>query len=221
MIKKRSNLSNDTWYVTSAYRMGNELLEYEEVLVIQGTNWTAASNTDPLMLVSDIQRGLNDYDEVVDVIHGFKGGEEVWLNCDADFSCALADIDKGDTIRIEYSREGDVKNVTKCYDYSERKGTAMDASSLNAGFRAGAVYANDKVGSMILCGYTDGSGFDEVFNLSGVTILVYDSTARGGTARLGNIGDIKTYQMTQSTEDCSTMIVHTNWMYPITVVIYN
>lgn len=221
MIKKRSNLANDTSYMTSAYRMGNELLEYEEVLVIQGTNWTAASNTDPLMLVSDIQQGLNDYDEEVDVIHGFKGGEEVWLNCDADFSCAIADIDKGDTIRIEYSREGDVKNATKYYDYSERTGSAMDSTSLNAGFRAGAVYANDKVGNMILCGYTDGSNFDEVFNLSGVTILVYDSEARGGTARLGNIGDIKTYQMTHSTEDCSTMIVHTNWMYPITVVVYN
>ncbi|HIT85414.1 MAG TPA: S-layer homology domain-containing protein [Candidatus Ornithomonoglobus intestinigallinarum] len=221
MVKSRSNLVNDTSYMTSAYRMGSDLLEYEEVLVIHGTNWTAASNTDPLMLVSDIQQGLNDNGEVVEVIHGFKGSEEVWLTCDASFSCDLSGIDAGDTIRVEYSRSGDVIKTTKYYDYSERKGTSIDASSLNAGFRAGAVFANDRVGDMILCGYSDGSEFDEVFNLGGVTILVYDSEVNGGTARTGSLGDIKTYQMTRSTDECSTMVIHTNWMYPVTVVIYN
>lgn len=221
MIKGQQNLVNDTSYMTSAYRVGTELLDYEEVLVIRGANWTAASNTDPLMLVSDIQQGLNDYGDVVEIIHGFKGSEEVWLTCDIDFSCADNGIDSGDTIRIEYSRSGEVINATKYYDYSEQRGTTMDASSLNAGFRAGAVYANDRVGNMILCGYSDGSEFDEVFNLSGVTVLTYDSELNGGTAKVGSLGDIKTYQMTRSTDECSTLVIHTNWMYPITVVVYN
>ena len=221
MIKSRKDLVDDVSYMTSVYRLGTELLDYEEVIVIKGKDWSAASNTDPLLLVSDIQKGLNADEEVVDIIHGYRGAEEVWLTCESGFSCENYGVDTGDTIRVGYSLSGEVADAVKYYDYSERRGTVLNASSLNAALRIGTVYANDKVGNMIFCGYNDGTSFDEVFNLSGVTVLVYDSEAGKNKVRIGTVGDIKTYKMTQSIVGCSTMVIHTNWMNPIAVVVYN
>lgn len=217
MVKSKSNLVNDQWYNASAYRVGSSEKEYEEVVVIRGTNWNAASDTDAMVLIEDIQSTLNNDDETVEMIHGFKNGEEVWLTCESDFSSKTYDIGAGDAVRVSYSNNNYVASVEKVYDYSDPQ-KRID-SNVNANFRVVTAYAAARVGNMLYVGYDSGADVDEVFNLNNIRVLVYDPTQKNQKIIVGDIGDIKTYQMNGN--DCSTIVIHTHWGgNPISVIVY-
>ncbi|MGN0181240.1 MAG: S-layer homology domain-containing protein [Candidatus Ornithomonoglobus sp.] len=218
MIKGKADLINDQSYTTTAYRVGEDDKEYEEAIVIKGRNWAEAPSSSALILVSKIEGGTNHDGSAADVICGFQGVEEVQLTCSSDISLERLDVSKGDAITVEYDRQGDVKSVSKIYDYSNP--TRRLDSSINAAQRVVTAYAHDKIGNVIRCGYSSGADYDEAFNLTNVNIIVYDSSSSRVPVRVGTVGDIKTYKM--KGRDCSTIIVHTSYGgNPISVIVYN
>ena len=217
-MRRKSNLVNDQNYTFDVYRYKTDELDFEDVLVLKDANWAQASEWDASILVERIMETYDaDTDEVVECLVGYQGSSEVTFYTNGEYSFKQNDIKSGDLIRVARDEKGKVESASVSYSY---QGTSRPiGSDENAGYRIATVYANDKIGKVLKAGYESGAAFDEIFNLNGVSILVYEPDSRGAKIRVGTMGDIRTYK--SSGNDCSTVVIQTHYSEPRTVIVYS
>lgn len=214
-IKNRWNLSDDTDYTADIYRYRTEDLDFEEILVMRGIKWSTLSNWDECILVDKIYYALNDDDEAVECLEGYKGATAVTLKADVSYSFKNNGIKSGDLIRVTTNNNGSVDSASVAYSYGSSPQVGDD---YNANFRVAAVHANDKVGNVLRVGYESGADFDEIFNLKDVTILVYDPDKGKERITKGTIADVRTYKT--AGDSCSTVVIQTANMNTRLAVVY-
>ena len=188
-----------------------------------------------VILVSEIAEAIDEDGNAVKCIKGMKLGNEVSVNIPGEVT--VGDIGKGDLIQLRYGINGQVipsytqgeSDIILLYDYSKYKGGLPDksdwpgvtdsvnfyASSTNASYnyyRAALQLSYGKVSekseNCIWWSYKTLGNRDEVFNVSTVPVVVYDSSAREGQQIYkGTINDIDAYETVG--DDCSSIILHT------------
>lgn len=185
--------------------------------------------------ISEIAEAIDEDGNAVKCIKGMKLGNEVSVNIPGEVT--VGDIGKGDLIQLRYGINGQVipsytqgeSDIILLYDYSKYKGGLPDksdwpgvtdsvnfyASSTNASYnyyRAALQLSYGKVSekseNCIWWSYKTLGNRDEVFNVSTVPVVVYDSSAREGQQIYkGTINDIDAYETVG--DDCSSIILHT------------
>lgn len=215
-FKTKKNLVEDKNYATEVYRYRTENLEFEDILVMKDADWHQSYDWEGSILVNKITTTLNSDDEVVECLEGYKGNSYVKAITDGKYSLERNGIKSGDVIKIQCDAYGNIDGANIVYSYGGA--SRPITSDYNASYRIATVYAHDKIGNALKVGYSNGSDFDEVFNLSGTTIMVYDPDEVKEKIRQGSIEDIRTYKTSGS--NCSTVVVQTNYMTPVMVVVY-
>lgn len=215
-VKSKSNLVNDQNYTADVYRYRTDDLDFEDILVMNDVKYSQLNDWDASILVDKINTVYDEEaEEVVERLIGYQGNAEVELYTDGEYSFKKNKIKSGDLIRVERDEKGKVGDASVAYSYQGE--TRPITSDYNAAYRIATVYANDKNGNALKVGYDSGASFDEIFNLDGAPILVYDPN-EGEKIRVGTMGDIKTYK--SSRDNCSTVVVQTNYMNLRMVVVY-
>lgn len=215
-IKNRWNLSDDTDYTADIYRYRTEDLDFEEILVMRGIKWSTLNNWDECILVDKISLVVNDDNEVVECLEGYKGATAVTLKADVSYSFKNNGIKSGDLIRVTTNDNGSVDSASIAYSYGSSSQVVNE--DYNANFRVAATYANDKIGNVLKVGYENGADFDEIFNLKDVTILVYDPDKSQERITKGTIADVRTYKA--AGDACSTVVLQTTNMHTRLAVVY-
>ena len=217
-VRDKNSLVNDQNYTVDVYRYKTDEVDFEDILVIKDVNWSQSSEWDASILVEQITETYDtDTDEIVECLVGYQGNSEVNLYSNGEYSFKQNNIKSGDLIRVARDEKGKVESASVSYSY---QGTSRPiGSDINAGYRIATVYANDKIGEVLKAGYESGASFDEIFNLNGVSILVYEPDRRGARIRVGTMGDIRTYKSLGN--DCSTVVVQTHYSDVRTVIVYS
>ncbi|MGN0179960.1 MAG: S-layer homology domain-containing protein [Monoglobaceae bacterium] len=238
MIKGKSDLINSRYYSAEAYRYKGEALDFEDILVVKDRSLGLPVDSSPCILVDSIGQCLNDDGDTVECVIGYQGGAELEISAATDSLFTEKGVSGGDVIRLIYDKSGNASDVEKLYDYDSGKrpytnsgngisyidaaeGEASLVSQVGAAwantFRMVTVYASNTVNNVLCAGYSSGESADEMFNLSGAAILIYDSEAKE-KIRTGTMADIRTFKT--SGDNCSTVFIHTYATNIKTVVVY-
>ncbi len=214
VVKKMSNMSNDTFYISASYST-KEDVEYEDIVVIQGYNWDAPVASKAGILVTGINKGVNDDDEVVEVLSGYQGSAEIQVTCSEDFSLTAKNVKKGDFLIVSQNSDGEIINATIKYSPSGTVARPSDALTHSSSFVTTG-YVNKVVGNMVNIGHKSGTDYDCRFDFSKGAVLVYD--VEENEVYEGSVNDLISH--TVSGENGSLVLGQFNWLSPIVYVVY-
>lgn len=214
-IKHKSALKHDQAYTADVYRCESSEQEFEDILVIKDESWNSPSNTTATILVSSIDKCVNEDDEQVECLNGYQAHTPVSILTNGEYNFSRDKIKPGDMIRVTYNDKGEAKSAYQVFGY--KSASRPVSTDLNSAFRIAAVYAHDKIGCALKVGYKSGADFDEVFNIANAKILVYQGSEKN-KIRIGTPGDIRTYKTVG--EECSTVVTQTTYGEPVVFVVY-
>lgn len=212
-IKKVSDLQNDAYYSASSYVLDKEKTSAADALVVEGYSWGTQNNWAASILIEDITIGINEDDEAVNYIEGYQGKTAVKLMCTADFDAAAKGYGSGDVVRATTNRRGEVTNLSLYYRPSDELILKSDGS-FNAGIRHVISRVTDRTGGIVKIRYNDTTlqdSYDEIFNLTNIPVLVYDTESKNGEIRVGTYSDIIT---------ASVVVINTNFENIRMAVVY-
>lgn len=202
-VKGKKDLGIDTLYDTETYRVNNKEIDYEEVILIKGAEWYDTRSTVADVLVEEINEKINTDGDIVEELVGYSGANRVEVETDGDYSLFAAGIKKGDIVHINKNYKGCIKSATIKYKYgdSERpKNTALTAA-----YRILKGYASNVIGSTLQIGYDSSSGFDEVFEMKNIPVLIVEND--DDKIRVGTVSDIKPFSVYG--DECSDVYFQT------------
>lgn len=216
-VRGRGNLSNDASYDAESYVIDENDQGFANAVVVHGFNWGEPLYWTVYTLINNIYTTVNADGEVVDCIEGFQGETPVQLVCDSDYS--FQNFKPGDIVAPTRNNDNYISNLSLIYRPGREMNTAGYANTFNAATRVMLVKANDKIGSVVRVGYESGADYDEIFNLSNVPILIFDTKNRNGNyVSKGSCGDIITYKANRS--ECSDLFIQGSYGSINLVVIY-
>ncbi|MDY5230306.1 MAG: S-layer homology domain-containing protein [Eubacteriales bacterium] len=210
------SLSADTYYAnTSSYAL-DEKSAYEEYIVIKGRDWFPNKGTSRGVVVTSLGEALNNEGNVVECIIGYQGSSEVRLICDDSFSPSEAGVKAGDYLTCKTNGKSEITSVNITYSphNHDARPAKVDSQLANGVITTG--YVHDVCSGMVRIGSTDGSVWDSSYNLAIAPIVVYDVAE--DVAQKGSIEDLVSYKT--AGENCSFVLLHSNWGVPIMSVIY-
>ncbi|MBP3360614.1 MAG: S-layer homology domain-containing protein [Clostridia bacterium] len=217
-VKKYTDFSNDTQYNAESYMTENKPGDFADAVLVHGYDWGAGTISTACLLIENITSVFNEEENTaVSCIEGYQGTKAVRLVCDP--SCDVSGYLPGDAVTIKVNNGGQVKDINLVY----RIGMTVDGSNygntFNAPRRILIVRANDRINSLVKVGYESGGSFDEVFDLNGAPILVFDSSvSKGEKIRKGSYADALTYKT--AGDNCSVMLIQKSYEDTKLVIIY-
>lgn len=197
-VLSKSGLRNNTTYTYSTYSLANEV-SYEEIMVIDAV---ISVSSDLGILVTKKYVGLNEYEEVVDIIEGYVGANLVTLKCDP--SCSAKDIEEGMYVLYGVNNSGNVASMEiKCkYKQDGSRPVSTNINAATTAYTSG--FANKIVGEFVRVGDESGANFDTVYNFtSSIPVLVYK---KNGDVEVGSIASVKAYETVG--DKCSFIFTH-------------
>ncbi len=213
VVASKSMLYSDKSYTVESYSTSDRV-GYEEVVIVYDNDWNDKNGNALGILVTKIMTVLNEDDEVVECIVGYQGNQKVEKNCKFGFSAKSIGVDSGDYITISENGNSEIINVNIKYDYSTGKRPKDTNMHQIDAFSSG--YVNDVNGDIVAVGVNSGNDFDEAFDLSSGSILIYD--AENNDAILGTAMDLITYRNAKT--KCDLILSHMRYSKPLVYVIY-
>lgn len=217
MIKKKSQLLNDTNYTVESYIVDEET-EFADAIIVYGHDWSTPSASTPCVLIESINSMLNSDGVTVDGIRGYSAGEGVRMA--ASTGVSLAQYRSGDVVRVFQNDKQEITRLDLIYRIGNTYETSGYSSTINSATRFVVVHANDKTGGVVKVGYKSGADYDELFNLKNARVLVYNKNEENGGIELGSYADVLTYNGMGGTGG-SDMVIQTNYGSIVFVAIYN
>ncbi len=190
-VTKKSDIRGDAYYTAEAYGPKSKKLGAEQIVVL--TDYTGNTTTgDSLpILVERITRVLNEDDEIVECIVGFRGSAAVEIECDKDYSPS-ADISTGDVVIPAIGRDGLIKSCEVKFDYDALESTwPASTATYNARYNAGTVQERNED----YISLKKNTGAEEIFKIGTAPVIIYDANMPGDHIRVGSVDDILTYEM--------------------------
>ncbi len=230
-VKVALNTSWD-YYIQSYY--DNSEAYYASAIVIE----VEYGRRDDTIFMYDRTDEIYENDEVKKCVVGMSGGGAVSYIIPEGFENLMKDISQGDILSLTVDTTGKkIATLKKMYDCSDKK---MVNSSGNPYWYEKAPDETGKTFDDVMYqlsrthvyslknGYVQSTYYmydmdkgivDEVLNVSGAPIVVYDAGARDGKVKKGSVSDIKGFKT--AGDDCSIMLVQMNYQNFRQVFIYN
>ncbi len=233
-----SSLVSNKMCNVAAYSYGGT--SYSNVLVLYETKYVNRTS-DPLILVTQVNEGVNEQLDEVYYIKGYQNGSPITIEANRPrdvipkpgdcIRVARDTSGKAGLIEIHYDieRDGSGWCDTEAYWYwPPVNGEPYDAinnywngtfTDLQADYRMGFGYPVMTDGEILKWSFDkDGDAVDELTIIdSGVPIIVYD--ADDDMFCEGSLSDIKTKEIYGG--DCSTIIVNFHWGEPTELFVIN
>lgn len=196
--------------------------EYIDVVLERYDNGGITKNTEVIM-VEDIFTAANSDGELGHEIVGMSEGAEISVFVPEDIS--VDNIGEGDLIMFRYgvnnqivpSNNPNKSDIIMLYDYSKYQGESPSQKDWPGITETATLYTlindayyqnyraetqlsygtvTDKKGNCIWWSYKDAENADEMFNLTDIPVMVYDSSRRRDVVYRGGIGDIDAANIT-------------------------
>ena len=222
-----SNLVSDTEYSgVKAYSIYEDALT-ADAIVMSGASEKPVSGDTKLTIVTDVKITIDEDEQETYEITGNTEGQEVKFLVsyehkdkfdnlkNAPEGAPKQAIKPGDVIRYGVDGNGQASAVSYVYDGQNQEYQLAYKSYLNDFFRAyyGTVTVKDD-------GYikvSDGE-HEEVYRLSGASVLVCEITDRAVTVRAGSAADIEDAKRVGST--ASKVLIRNRYMVPQSIIIF-
>lgn len=193
-IINASKLRSDTGiknYNVEAYKSTEEFGP-ADVMIIKGAELNTPTNTQNHYIVESISQALNENDEIVYAIDGYKLDISERIVCSSEVNPVELGISYGDVIRPLFNNKNEVSSINTIWKNDGSK-VILTNPSLDYEIRNLTGYITDISGEFIMLGHSLG-GYDEAFSVNNVPILVCDSTARGKEIRVGDASELVSYE---------------------------
>jgi len=193
-------------YTIEAYNTSDSI-PYAEVVVKVGPTGLKKENVSSFMLVSDIgMKWLEDEGINTVYVKGLRGGKEETLYCANSYDVVLNGLEEGDLALFGFNKDNRINDMIILYDYSKRKVNQSysklhtSSRTVSQGISARTVYGyvNSVRGSVIRWGYDKADQIDEVADVSGLNIMIYDGSRKTDKAYIGTINDVAAYEYESS-----------------------
>ena len=214
-IMKRNKLYGDTGLIVETYKT-KQRVGYEEYIVVKGYKAFEGYAPEVPILVDEIYESVNEDGDIVESIHGYKGSSEMTYLAESGFSFTEKGVQKGSLVRVATNSRGEVDKISIYYDYREKE-KYSSSPSINGSYVAIIGYVTDIVDGVVKIGYNPGD-IDRVMYTKDTPILIYDTTSKKSEITLGDINEAITYY--NAGEECSSIVMITDSMYPRLCVIY-
>lgn len=221
---------NNRLYQTEAYKYGKT--SYCNIVVLYETKYVQGTS-DEIIIVTDVNEGVNEDDEEVYYIEGYQKGSLITVTLESPHELLPK---KGDCIRIGKDKNGKTGLIEIHYDI-ERNGSGMcdkeaywywppvdgapyDAINkywngtfrdLQADFRLGFGYPVSIDGNILKWSFN--KGIDKVDELALVgdstPVIVYEADSTRNAFYEGTIDDIRTREVYG--DDCSIIVANFHW----------
>ncbi len=215
-VRKKSDLVNDKNYMAESYSIGTETGDFADAVVVYGTEWGEPTSWTAGVLIDSKYTALNSDDEVVEAFNGYQGTSQVEMICDS--SLKLDGYKSGDIVRAIKNSKGYVTKLERLYEYGKPVDSSNYKNMFNAVRRNLLVNVNDRIGPLVKVGYNSGADYDEVFNLDGKPIVIYDADEKKTKIQKGTYADVLTYAATGRTDH--KIFIQCNYENVVMVVIY-
>ena len=214
-IKHFSDFVNDEYYNVASYAVSQNN-GMTEIIVVQGKEWHTSNNLDePMMLVDEINESVNEDDEIVYQISGYKKSNYITYLTENKNVVDLTEVEEGDLIRCTLNSDGDVKVIEVVYDVSS--GESLNSTDIQGHSRAITAYIHDMDGDVMNIGYDSALDYDEKWNCTDVPVLIYDSTNRRVPVQLGTTDDLRNIA---ATAEYSKIVIQSLWGNAVQIIIY-
>ena len=214
-IKHFSDFVNDEYYNVASYAVSQNN-GMTEIIVVQGKEWNTSNNLDePMMLVDKINESVNEDNELVYQISGYKKSNYITYLTENKNVVDLTEVEKGDLIRCTLNSDGDVKVIEVVYDVSS--GESLNSTDIQGHSRVITAYIHDMDGDVMNIGYDSALDYDEKWNCTDVPVLIYDSTNRRVPVQLGTTDDLRNIA---ATAEYSKIVIQSLWGNAVQIIIY-
>jgi len=163
-----------------------------DVMLIKGAELNTPTNTQNHYIVESVSQVLNENDEVVYAIDGYKLDISERMVCSSEVNPIELGISYGDVIRPLFNTKNEVSSINIIWKNDGSK-KILTNPSVDYEIRNLTGFITDISGEFIMLGHNLGD-CDEVFSVNNTPILVCDSTARNEEIRVGNISDLVSYK---------------------------
>ena len=216
LVKSKSDLSNDQWYTFDIYRYSKGAIGAEELVVIKDKQWGLTGRCSKIyVLVDEIVSVINEDEEPVEEMTFNREGNSMKAVTTSDFSLLNKGVKSGDLALIATNRRGEIYDAEIKYSYGSGDRPINNAYNAEPGLRV--AYAHEKVGNVLRIGYDSGADYDEIFEMWGDRIVVYDADAEE-KIRKGSMWDILTFKDVGNA--CTTVVIQTIDESPSFTVVY-
>lgn len=178
------SLLGSNYYEAETYQIGNEK-NYEDILLIKSNNSYSINNDSPVILVDDVYTTLNEDDETVIGIDGYKFTQKVNYTMNPEeFPDIL--IEEGDLIRVEADSYGEIRAVESFYKY--KNGTPIEQwgsptiNNFGDYYNATSGWAVNLKDNIIKFGYYDCENPSEAYLLNTIPNVTYFDGKRAWVA---------------------------------------
>lgn len=214
-VKKMSDLTNDRGYSFEQYRATDDLVAYEEYILLKDQTFGGASSSSRDVVISRVSPVLNSDDEIIERVTGMQGVNEVSFETDGEYSVIDKGYKSGDVVSFSFDMNGKISDSTLQYSFGND--SVENTYPFNEGYRV-LGYAHDVMDNTIFIGKESGENADLLYSDTRVKMVVIYSASEK-TARVGSLNEAKTFK--NSSNACSKVYVQTMGGEPYFIVIYS
>lgn len=203
MCPSLSDLRDDNYaneYNAASYKFNDEFGP-AQVVLIQGYEWNKPILWDTNIVVDSIVEGVNNDDEIVEILRGYKAHVPVEVYCREGYKVSSY-VSPGDIVKLYRDNDGYLKNIDSVF--KEKSGDVITNDDVGADNRFVTGYVTEINGNLIKFSGEKG-GYSEIFDLTDKPILVFDDSLRKNKIKVGSIADIDTYNTFG--DDCSLIAI--------------
>ena len=175
-------------YNAASYKFNDEFGP-AQVVLIQGYEWNKPIFWDTNIVVDSIIEGVNNDDEVVEILRGYKAHVPVEVYCREDYKVSSY-VSPGDIVKLYRDNDGYLKNID--FVFKAESGEVVTNDDVGADNRFVTGYVTEINGNLVKFSGEKG-GYSEIFDLTDKPILVFDDSSRENKINVGSIADIDTY----------------------------
>ncbi len=193
-LMSTANFKSGTSYSIESYKTDTDTF-YSNIVLYKGSVSKAITPETDFMLVESIGRASYE-DTECEYLSGAINGTKKIFYADEKFSLVNEGVEEGDVVRLGYTKDDRINSVEIMYDYSTgnlNQHRLLYASFFNTiRFVYGTVA--EKNGNLIKVGFSSPLDYDEIEDLTGIPVMVYDSSLRENKVYIGNSDDVRDYK---------------------------
>lgn len=194
-IMSTANFKSGTAYTVESYKTEKDTF-YSNVVLFRGSVSKAITSETDFALVESIGRTSSDGTECEYVTCAINGAKKDII-VDSKYSLVADGVEEGDVVRFGYTKDDMINSAEIMYDYSEKelnKHRLLYATFFNTiRFTFGTI--TERRENIVKMSFGTLGDFDELQDLTGIPVMVYDSSRRDDKVYIGKADDIRDFEI--------------------------
>ena len=194
---------------------------YEDVFVIRNSDGMANTVGD-MFLVTGFVTGLDDEENVVDIIEGYSNGVKASYVLDDNNTVTEKGIEDGDIVRLHSNNQGKIEDADLIYDLSAGGKPSWAPSTTEYTWDEDRIVYGNVISvrdNVLKLSYNSITTPDEIAPLGTVSsIVIYDTNAREEKVSVGGVEDL--YDADTVGADCSKVFIRTKYQKLLWMIVY-